>query len=64
MTTNLIIILAHELACSLEMNFEAAEREKLWPEALKGLRGAADHLQGQSLPVPPVVLSVLRASPG
>jgi hypothetical protein len=58
--TDIVIILSHELACALEMNFEPHEMTQLWPEALAGLGAAADYLKERGLPTPGVVENVLR----
>ena len=57
---DLVIVLAHELACSLEMNFETDEMRDLWPEALAGLASASAYLNDRGLVTPGVVTSVLE----
>ena len=57
--TDIVIVLGHELACALEMNFQPHEMKQLWPEALSGLQAAADYLKEQNLPVPSVIQNVL-----
>lgn len=58
--TDIVIILSHELACALEMNFEPHEMNQLWPEALAGLGAAAGYLKERGIPTPGVVENVLR----
>lgn len=57
--TDLVIVLAHELSCSLEVQFEPHEIKHLWPEAFEALETAAVYLKEQGLPVPQNIQEVI-----
>lgn len=57
--TDVVVALSGELAGVLEMVFEPAEMQRLFPGALGGLRLAKQYFISRGLPVPAVVEHVL-----
>lgn len=61
---NVLITLAHELGCALEMSYDPAEMRELWGDGLDGLKRTKEILEGRGLAVPPVVDNVLKIAAG
>lgn len=57
---DLVIVLSHELATSLEMSWDTIEMRELWAEALDALADTRQILLDRGLPCPGVIESVLN----